>query len=89
MPFTTFVIRRTKKSVLQTMAKNLKVSPGRIEAHLDIVEELPLYLSDGAGGAFRSQLMVELGINAKAAQIKSEDLVDLALSSALGGDGGS
>jgi hypothetical protein len=32
---------------------------------------------------------VELGINAKAAQVKSEDVVDLALCKRLGGDGGS
>jgi hypothetical protein len=32
---------------------------------------------------------VELGINPKAAQIKTEEVVDLALCKRLGGDGGS
>ena len=80
-----------KKSVLQTMAKNLKVSPERIEAaYLDIVEELPRNICPTVPGV-RSvlKLMVELGINAKAAQVKSEDVVDLALCKRLGGDGGS
>ena len=80
-----------KKSVLQTMAKNLKVSPERIEvAYSDIVEELPRNICPTVPGV-RSvlKLMVELGINAKAAQVKSEDVVDLALCKRLGGDGGS
>ncbi len=80
-----------KKSVLQIMAKNLKVSPERIEAaYLDIVEELPRNICPTVPGV-RSvlKLMVELGINPKAAQVKSEDVVDLALCKRLGGDGGS
>jgi hypothetical protein len=35
------------------------------------------------------KLMVELGINPKASQIKTEEVVDLALCKRLGGDGGS
>lgn len=81
-----------KKSVLQTMTKNLKVaSPERVEAaYLDIVEELPRNICPTVPGV-RSvlKLMVELGINPKAAQIKTEEVVDLALCKRLGGDGGS
>jgi len=81
-----------KKSVLQTMTKNLKVaSPERVEtAYLDIVEELPRNICPTVPGV-RSilKLMVELGINPKAAQVKTEEVVDLALCKRLGGDGGS
>ena len=81
-----------KKSVLQTMAKNLKVAnPERIEAaYLDIVDELPRSICPTVPGV-RSvlKLMVELGINPKASQIKTEEVVDLALCKRLGGDGGS
>jgi NitT/TauT family transport system substrate-binding protein len=76
-----------KKSVLQTMTKNLKVSPERIEAaYLDIVEELPRNICPTVPGV-RSvlKLMVELGINPKASQIKAEEVVDLALCKRLGG----
>jgi ABC-type nitrate/sulfonate/bicarbonate transport system substrate-binding protein len=81
-----------KKSVLQTMTKNLKVpSPERVEAaYFDIVEELPRNICPTVPGV-RSvlKLMVELGINPKASQIKTEEVVDLALCKRLGGDGGS
>jgi ABC-type nitrate/sulfonate/bicarbonate transport system substrate-binding protein len=81
-----------KKSVLQTMAKNLKIAnPERIEAaYLDIVDELPRSICPTVPGV-RSvlRLMVELGINPKASQIKTEEVVDLALCKRLGGDGGS
>jgi hypothetical protein len=74
------------------MTKNLKVaSPERVEtAYLDIVEELPRNICPTVPGV-RSvlKLMVELGINPKAAQIKAEEVVDLALCKHLGGDGGS
>ena len=45
--------------------------------------------SDGAGVRSVLKLMVELGINPKASQIKTEEVVDLALCKRLGGDGGS
>jgi hypothetical protein len=82
-----------KKSVLQTMTKNLKVAnPERIEAaYLDIVEELPRNICPTVPGV-RSvlKLMAELGINPKASQIKTDEVVvDLALCKRLGGDGGS
>jgi hypothetical protein len=74
------------------MTKNLKVpSPERVEAaYFDIVEELPRNICPTVPGV-RSvlKLMVELGINPKASQIKTEEVVDLALCKRLGGDGGS
>jgi ABC-type nitrate/sulfonate/bicarbonate transport system substrate-binding protein len=58
-----------KKSVIQTMAKNLKVAnPERIEAaYLDIVDGLPRSICPTVPGV-RSvlKLMVELEINPKA-----------------------
>ena len=81
-----------KKSVLQTMAKNLKVAnPERIEAaYLDIVDGLPRSICPTVPGV-RSVLksMVELGINPKVSQIKTEAMIDLALRKCLSGDGGS
>jgi hypothetical protein len=78
--------------VLQTMSKNLRVAnPERIEAaYLDLVEELPRNICPTVPGV-RSvlKLMVELGINPKAATLKSEAVVDLTLCKRLGGDGGS
>jgi hypothetical protein len=79
--------------VLQTMSKNLKVANSeRIEAaYLDIVEELPRNICPTVPGV-RSvlKLMAELGINPKASQIKTDEVVvDLALCKRLGGDGGS
>src|SRR5262245_64173536 len=76
-----------KKSVLQIMAKNLKVAnPERIEAaYLDIVDELPRNICPTVPGV-RSvlKLMVELGINPKALQIKNEDVVDLGVCKSIG-----
>jgi ABC-type nitrate/sulfonate/bicarbonate transport system substrate-binding protein len=81
-----------KKSVLQTMSKNFKVAnPERIEAaYRDIVEELPRNICPTMPGV-RSvlKLMVELGINLKASQVKTKEVVDFALCKRLGGDGGS
>jgi hypothetical protein len=79
-----------KKSVLQTMSKQLKLAGAdRAEpyyAHL--VEELARNICPTATGV-RSilKLMVELGINPKAAALKTEDVIDLGLCKRLGGDG--
>ncbi|MGH7817299.1 MAG: hypothetical protein ACREOR_07910, partial [Candidatus Binatia bacterium] len=54
----------------------------------ELVEELPRNICPTIAG-IRSitKLMVEFGINAKAAQLKVEDVVDLTLCKRLGGDG--
>jgi NitT/TauT family transport system substrate-binding protein len=79
-----------KKTVLQTMAKNLKVAkPDRLEAaYNDLVEELPRGICPTVAG-IRSvmKFMVELGLNPKAAQLKTDDVVDLTLCRRLGGEG--
>lgn len=80
-----------KKSVLQTMTKQLKLArPERTEAaYSDLVEELPRNVCPTVAGV-RSilKLMVELGINPKAAQIKTEEVVDLTLCKRLAGEAG-
>jgi ABC-type nitrate/sulfonate/bicarbonate transport system substrate-binding protein len=79
-----------KKSVLQTMTKQLRLANiERAEpAYAQLVEELPRNICPTTAGV-RSilKLMVELGINAKAAALKTEDVIDLALCRRLGGDG--
>jgi ABC-type nitrate/sulfonate/bicarbonate transport system substrate-binding protein len=79
-----------KKTVLQTMSKNLKLAkPDRLEAsYNDLVEELPRSICPTVGGV-RSvmKFMAELGLNPKAAELKTDDVVDLALCKGLGGDG--
>lgn len=79
-----------KTSVLQTMAKNLKLAkPDRLEAsYNDLVEELPRGICPTVPGV-RSvmKFMVELGLNPKAAQLKTDDVVDLTLCRRLGGEG--
>jgi hypothetical protein len=59
-------------------------------AYRDIVEELPRNICPTMPGV-RSvlKLMVELGINPKASQVKTKEVVDFALCKRLGGDGGS
>ena len=80
-----------KKTVLRVMAKNLRmVKPERIEAsYNDIVEELPGSICPTEPGV-RSvmKLMAELGLNPKAAQMKTADIVDLSICKRLGGAGG-
>ena len=79
-----------KKSVLQTMTKQLRLaSLDRAEpAYAQLVEELPRNICPTTTGV-RSilKLMVDLGINPKAAALKTEDVIDLALCKRLGGDG--
>jgi len=79
-----------KKSVVQTMAKNQGSESGENRSLLGHVDELPRKICPTVPGV-RSvlKLMVELGINPKASQIKNEDVVKLALCKRLGGDGGS
>jgi ABC-type nitrate/sulfonate/bicarbonate transport system substrate-binding protein len=80
-----------KKTVLQIMTTNLKLAkPDRVEAsYNDLVEELPRSICPSVPGV-RSvmKFMAELGLNPKAAQIKTDDVVDLSLCKRLGGDGG-
>ena len=76
--------------VVQSLSKNLKLNePARAEAvYGELVEELPRNICPTTTG-IRSimKLMAEFGINAKAAQLKVEDVIDLALCQRLGGDG--
>jgi len=57
-------------------------------AYGDLVEDLPRSICPTVPGV-RSimKLMVEMGINPKAANLKVEDVVDLTLCKQLGGDG--
>ena len=79
-----------KRSVLQTMIKQLRLgSAERAEPfYAQLVEELPRNICPTASGV-RSilKLMVDLGINPKAAALKTEDVIDLGLCKRLGGDG--
>ena len=86
-----FIVAPTnKKTVLQIMAKKLKLAkPDRLEAsYNDLVEELPNSICPSVEGV-RSvmKFMVELGLNPKAEQIKADDVVDLALCKQLRGNG--
>jgi len=80
-----------KKNVLQTMTKNLKLaSLERAEpAYNQLADELPRNICPTIPGV-RSilKLMVELGINPKAASLKVEDVVDSTLCKRLGGEAG-
>jgi ABC-type nitrate/sulfonate/bicarbonate transport system substrate-binding protein len=79
-----------KNVVLRIMAKNLKLAkPEKLEAsYQDLVDELPRSICPTVAGMKSVvKLMAELGINPKAAQIKTEEIVDLALCKRLGGDG--
>ena len=79
-----------KKSVLQTMVKQLRLATAeRAEPfYAQLVEELPRNICPTTSGV-RSilKLMAELGINPKAATLKAEDVIDLGLCRRLGGDG--
>jgi ABC-type nitrate/sulfonate/bicarbonate transport system substrate-binding protein len=80
-----------KTRVVQSLMKNLKVTDReRAESvYGELVEELPRAICPTVPGV-RSimKLMVDLGINPKAAQLKVEDVVDLTLCKRWGGDGG-
>jgi ABC-type nitrate/sulfonate/bicarbonate transport system substrate-binding protein len=79
-----------KKSVLQTMVKQLRIAtPERAEPfYAQLVEELPRNICPTTSGV-RSilKLMADLGINPKTAGMKAEDVIDLGLCKRLGGDG--
>jgi len=78
-----------KSRVIQSLMKNLRISaPEKAETvYGDLVEDLPRSICPTVTGV-RSimKLMVEMGINPKAAQLKVEDVVDLTLCKRLGGD---
>src|SRR5512135_1164692 len=78
-----------KNVVLQTIMKNLKLSDrDRAESvYADLVEDLPRSICPTVPGV-RSimKLMVDMGINSKAAQVRVEDVVDLTLCKRWGGD---
>ena len=80
-----------KNVVLQSIMKNLKLSDrNKAESvYADLVEDLPRSICPTVPGV-RSimKLMVEMGINPKAAQVKLEDVVDLTLCKRWGGDAG-
>ncbi|HEY6997211.1 MAG TPA: ABC transporter substrate-binding protein [Candidatus Binatia bacterium] len=79
-----------KNRGVESLMKNLKMSArDRAEAaYSDLVEDLPRSICPTVPGV-RSimKLMVEMGINPKAANLKVEDVVDLTLCKQLGGDG--
>ena len=79
-----------KTRVIQSLMKNLKISAPEKAGTVygDLVEDLPRSICPTVPGV-RSimKLMVEMGINPKAAQLKVEDVVDLTLCKQLGGDG--
>jgi ABC-type nitrate/sulfonate/bicarbonate transport system substrate-binding protein len=78
-----------KKAVLQIMIKNLKLAkPDRVEAsYNDLVEELPRSICPTVAGVHSvMKFMAELGLNPKAAQLKTDDVVELSLCKRLGGD---
>jgi ABC-type nitrate/sulfonate/bicarbonate transport system substrate-binding protein len=86
-----FIVNPANKTrVVQSVMKNLKVNDQeRIETvYSELVEELPRGICPTVPGV-RSimKLMVELGINPKAAQLKVEDVVDLSLCKRWGGEG--
>lgn len=78
-----------KARVVQSLMKNLKVTDKeRAETvYSELAEELPRSICPTVPGV-RSimKLMVELGINPKAAQLKVEDVVDLTLCKRWGGE---
>ena len=80
-----------KSRVIKSLMKNLRISaPEKAETvYGDLVEDLPRSICPTVTGV-RSimKLMVEMGINPKAAQLKVEDVVDLTLCKRLGGDAG-
>ena len=87
-----YIVNPTNKErVVQSIMKNLKVTDrDRIETvYGELVEEFPRSICPTVPGV-RSimKLMVDLGINPKAAQLKVEDVVDLTLCKRLGGDAG-
>jgi NitT/TauT family transport system substrate-binding protein len=78
-----------KKSVLQTMTRNLRLANvERAEpAYNQLVEELPQNICPTLTGVKAVvKLMAELGINPKATYIKGEDVLDVGLCKRLGGD---
>jgi ABC-type nitrate/sulfonate/bicarbonate transport system substrate-binding protein len=78
-----------KNVVVPSIMKNLKISDrARGESvYADLVEDLPRSICPTVPGV-RSimKLMVEMGINPKAAQVKVEDVVDLTLCKRWGGE---
>lgn len=86
-----FIVAPTNKTtVLQIMTKNLKLAkPDRLGAsYNDLVEELPRSICPTVAGVHSvMKFMAELGLNPKAAQLKTDDVVDLKLCKRLGGSG--
>ena len=87
-----FIVNATNKArVVQSIMKNLKVTDReRVETvYGELVEEFPRSICPTVSGV-RSimKLMVDLGINPKAGQLKVEDVVDLTLCKRWGGDAG-
>jgi ABC-type nitrate/sulfonate/bicarbonate transport system substrate-binding protein len=87
-----FIVNPANKTrVVQSIMKNLKITDReRVETvYVELVEEFPRSICPTVPGV-RSimKLMVDLGINPKAAQLKVEDVVDLTLCKRWGGDSG-
>ena len=78
-----------KNVVVKSMMKNLRISEReRAETvYADLVEDLPRSICPTVPGVRSiTKLMVDLGINPKAAQLKVEDVVDLTLCKRWGGE---
>jgi NitT/TauT family transport system substrate-binding protein len=78
-----------KNVVVSSIMKNLRISdrPRGEEVYVDLLEDLPRSICPTLPGVRSiAKLMVEMGINPKAAQVKVEDVVDLTLCKRWGGE---
>ena len=80
-----------KNVVVSSIMKNLRISDRQRgeEVYADLLEDLPRSICPTLPGVRSiAKLMVEMGINPKAAQVKVEDVVDLTLCKRWGGEAG-
>ena len=78
-----------KNVVVSSIMKNLRISDRQRgeEVYADLLEDLPRSICPTLPGVRSiAKLMVEMGINPKAAQVKVEDVVDLTLCKRWGGE---
>jgi len=78
-----------KNVVVSSIMKNLRISdrPRGEEVYADLLEDLPRSICPTLPGVRSiAKLMVEMGINPKAAQVRVEDVVDLTLCKRWGGE---
>jgi hypothetical protein len=79
----------SKNVVVPSIMKNLRISDRQRaeEVYVDLLEDLPRSICPTVAGVRSiAKLMVEMGINPKAAQVKVEDVVDLTLCKRWGGE---